>query len=98
MRRKLAATLLMVGMLATSVSTANAGYPIQVIRTWEQPNSNPTYNLTIDQIFPPAETASLLAVAGNSSSYIFLGSSNSFLQIVQTESAKSHFHVATANH
>ena len=44
MRRKLAATLLMVGMLATSVSTANAGYPIQVIRTWEQPNSNPTYN------------------------------------------------------
>lgn len=44
MKWKLAATLLVAGMLVTSVSLANAGYPIQVIRTWESPNSNPASN------------------------------------------------------
>jgi hypothetical protein len=31
-------------MLASSVSPANAGSPIQVIRSWESPNSNPASN------------------------------------------------------
>jgi hypothetical protein len=44
MRWKLALALLVMGIMATFTAPANAGYPIQVIRTWEQPNSNPTYN------------------------------------------------------
>lgn len=42
--------------------------------------SNISANLTVDQIFPAAEATSLLAVAGNTNSYIFLGSSNSYLR------------------
>lgn len=44
MRWKLASALLVVGMLASSVSPANASGPIEVIRSWESPNSNPASN------------------------------------------------------
>ena len=38
------------------------------------------YSLTVDQVFPSYESTALLAVAGNSSNYVFLGASNDILR------------------
>jgi hypothetical protein len=41
------------------------------------------YNLTIDQIYPVAQSTTMLAFSGNTSNYVFLGSSNNTLRFKQ---------------
>jgi hypothetical protein len=41
------------------------------------------YNLTIDQIYPESQSTTMLAFSGNTSNYVFLGSSNNTLRFKQ---------------